>query len=156
MSIFKDVTTPTNAIADLWHYLRVRRQYKPLLFFMACLPPGILLFALHIDAKEKSLPPPPEVIYFKNWTLERSREEILADYKINAEKARIAAEKRKETFKAIGRASGMDVERIEAEALAEKAADEKAAAEKAAKEKKQPEPKQAEIVNGKNPSSGSK
>ncbi|MEP3733511.1 MAG: hypothetical protein ABJN02_16390, partial [Lentilitoribacter sp.] len=65
---------------------------------------------------------PQEVIYVENWTNERTDEEILKDrWEVQCLKDKYE-EKRRESVKALGRMSGMDVEEIEREAKAKRIA----------------------------------
>ena len=114
---------PTGAIAD---FLAVWRAQGPIARFVvlgaACLPTMFLILGMMGDLAVLNRPPPPEVIYVESWRLDRSREEILAD---QAERQRLRAIRQEEVrqrYKALGRASGMDVDAIEREAKSEKAA----------------------------------
>lgn len=77
--------------------------------------------------------PPPKVTYITSWKADRSDEEIVASNIANqkvkdileAEQA-VREEKVKDIYRALGRVSGMDVEKIEREAKAEREAEEKA------------------------------
>ena len=77
--------------------------------------------------------PPPKVTYITSWEAGRSDEEIIASNIQNqkvkdileAEQAE-RDEQVKDVYRALGRASGMDVEKIERDAQAEREAEEKA------------------------------
>lgn len=128
MSFFKDVSFKA-AGNDLVGYLLADRQYNGFLWAAACLPPLLIVATFYFDAIKKSTPPEPGVFYFESWPATRSLEDVKRDAVIrHAEKRRIL-EERRQAYKALGRASGMDVERIEREAAAKKkAADRKAEA----------------------------
>ena len=135
-SLKKGAVGPTGAIAD---FLAVWRSQGPIARFVvlgaACLPTMFLILGMMGDLAVLNRPPPPEVIYVESWRLDRSREEILAD---QAERQRLRAIRQEEVrqrYKALGRASGMDVEAIEREAAAEKAALEAAKARQAKTDK---------------------
>jgi hypothetical protein len=79
-------------------------------------------------------PPPPTVTIIKSWRADRSLEEIRrTNLENQREKERLAAEQAKRDedvrniYKALGRASGMDVDAIEKQAAADRAAEEAAA-----------------------------
>lgn len=95
----------------------------------ACVPTAIIIYTFYLDSFEKSKPLPPSVTYFESWPATRSLEESKAAI---AERQKLKDEmmrREREAYKAFGRAVGMDVDRIEAEAKAEQAA--KIAADKA-------------------------
>ncbi len=88
--------------------------------------------------------PPPEVTYITSWRADRSdaeiRESNLRNQKLKelfaAEQAE-RDEKVKEIYRTLGKMSGMDTEKIEAEAAAERAAEEKAFMERMARQQEQ-------------------
>ncbi len=128
MSFFRDAS-PKGAFSDLVEFLRTPRQHRWLLALLACAPPGIIALLFNLDLLEVSKPGPPEVIYVESWQSDRSVEEIIAS-NLERQKIKDAQEARaREAYKAIGRATGMDVDRIEREA---QEAREKRAAEAAA------------------------
>lgn len=118
---FLSQVSPRKAYADLRYFLSQEQPFKLLFLSLALVPAIGLVAALIIDGKNKSAPPPPEVIYIESWGLDRSMEQILSD----REERRIVREARdarvKENYKALGRAVGMNVEEIEAEAKAARA-----------------------------------
>lgn len=129
MSFFKDVSF-AGAGADLIAFLRIRRQHRWLLALLACAPPAFIIMLFHLDVLQVSMPGPPEVIYVESWPANRSIKEIVAS-NLARQKVRDEQEaKIREAYKALGRASGMDVDRIEREAEESRA--KKAAAAKAA------------------------
>ena len=104
----------------------------------ACMPAALIIGGIIQDVAKKSVPPPPEIIYVESWRLDRSLEETLADQKERQKLREIKEAEVRERYKAIGRASGMDVDKIEreakADAAARKAAEAKAEAKKLAAE----------------------
>ena len=128
MAFFKDVSF-RSAGSDLMGFLRTSGSHSPWLFLAACVPTAIIMYTFYTDAMEKATPPPREIIYVESWpatrTIEESKAAIAERQKLKDEM--IAREK--EAYKAFGRAVGMDVDRIEREAIAERAA-QKAAPEK--------------------------
>jgi hypothetical protein len=131
MSIFRNVSF-AGAGADLIAFLRTPRQHRWLLVVLACLPPAFIVMLFNTDLLQASQPGPPEVTYIESWPASRSLEEIKAS-NVERQKLEDAAEARaREAYKALGRASGMDVDRIEREAEAARAERAKAAAAAAA------------------------
>ena len=135
MSFFRDVSFKA-AGSDLVSYLFAERQYNGLLWIAACLPPMLIVATFYLDATRKSTPPDPGVFYFESWPLTRSMEDIKRDAAIRGAEKRRILEERRQAYKALGRASGMDVEKIEREAAAKKIADERAASAKAKEDAK--------------------
>lgn len=128
-SLRQGAVSPSSAIGDLvdvWRGQSVTQRFW--LLTAACVPVGLIIGGIIQDVARKSVPPPPEVIYVENWRLDRSMEEILADQKERQRLRDIRNAEVRERYKALGRASGMDVDKIEREAKAEAAAK---AAEKA-------------------------
>jgi len=90
---------------------------------------------------------PPEVTYITSWRADRSiaeiRESNLRNQKIKdllaAEQA-VSDEKVKGIYRSLGKMSGMDTEKIEAEAAAERAAEEKAFLERMARQQEKTKP----------------
>ncbi len=84
---------------------------------------------------------PPEVTYISSWKADRSDAEIaksnLRNQKIKEQlksEQAVRDAKVKGIYRTLGKASGMDTERIEAEAAAEKAAEDKAFRERMARQ----------------------
>jgi hypothetical protein len=128
MSFFRDVSFK-GAGSDLITFLRTPREHRWLLAVLAAAPPLMIVYMFNSDILERTKPGPPEIIYIESWPADRSIAEII---KSNEERQKVedAQEARlREAYKALGRASGMDVDRIEREAEAERAAKAKAAAE---------------------------
>lgn len=125
MSFFQDVSFK-NAGGDLFTYLRRKRRHNWLFWLAACIPPAIVVFMFQMDVTNKSVPPPPPPIYFESWPADRPLEETLrVQAELKAKRDKIAAEKR-EAYRALGRATGLDVDRLEREGKAELAEREKA------------------------------
>ena len=120
MSFFRDVSF-RNAGSDLVGFLRARERHSLPLLLAACVPTAIIIYTFYLDAMEKAKPPPPSVTYFESWPATRTIEESKAAI---AERQKLKDKmllRQKEAYKAFGRAVGMDVDRIEREALAEQA-----------------------------------
>jgi hypothetical protein len=96
---------------------------------------AIPLFAVYLLSQERHLIPPerPTIDYITSFAPDRSDAEIIASNLENqqrkeAEEARIAAlqEEAKEAYRALGEATGVDVEAMEREIAEEKAREEAA------------------------------
>jgi hypothetical protein len=127
MSIFRDVSLKGSG-SDLIAFLRTPREHRWLLALLASAPPLMIVGMFNSDILERTKPGPPEIIYIESWPADRSIAEII---KSNEARQKIEDEqqaKMREAYKALGRASGMDVDRIEREAEAARAAKAKAAA----------------------------
>lgn len=136
-SLRQGAVSPSSAIGDLidvWRGQTVKQRFWLLL--AACMPAALIIGGIIQDVARKSVPPPPEVIYVESWRLDRSMEDILADQKERQKLREIKEAEVRERYKALGRASGMDVDKIEREAKADaakrKAAEVKAEAKKSA------------------------
>jgi hypothetical protein len=121
MSYFKDIS-PRRAVADLVAFVRADRPYKWFLMIAACVPPALIYATIAMDFKALNVGPPPTVTYFESWPADRSIEESKAAIAERQILKDAMLEQQRQRYKALGRASGMDVERIEREAFAKKTA----------------------------------
>ncbi|MDE2302746.1 MAG: hypothetical protein KGK11_09330 [Sphingomonadales bacterium] len=129
---------PGDAIADFVAVWRSagRLRWR---FLAAAIAVTAALFSLIVRDEHRIEPRPPHIDYITSWHAGRSEAEIRASNARNqqrkealaAEQAR-ADEELRNIYKAIGRASGMDVDAIEREAKADQAASAAAAAHGAA------------------------
>lgn len=135
MRILPSRFNPIGGFADFWNEIRRPQPYRWPILFVSTLPvAGMLWWGANSTVYGE--PERPTIDYITTLDPARSEAEIMAENRANqelkdlraAEEARIAKEKR-ELYKALGRATGMDVEEIERKAEAERAA-EKAAADK--------------------------
>jgi hypothetical protein len=135
MSIFRDAS-PRKAGSELLAVLMEKRADRVPLLLAACLPPTAIFFMVAQDVHDRGQKPRNEITYFESWPATRSREESLsANVERQKRKDAMMASQR-EAYKALGRAAGMDVEKMEAEALEAKAkrkADQAVAIEKSLK-----------------------
>ena len=130
---------PVPGFADLWNELRRPRPYRWPILGLSVLPVALILYWA-VSQVEYKAPERPTIDYITTFDPARTDEEIIASNLANqevkelreAEEARIAGRKR-EMYKALGAAAGMDVEEIERKAEASRAA------EKAAEEKRRAE-----------------
>lgn len=135
MRILPSRFNPANGIADFWNEVRRPQPYRWPILFVSILPAAGMIW-WGANSTQYGEPERPTIEYITTLDPARTDAEIEAEIRANqeikdlraAEEARIAEEKR-ELYKSLGRAAGMDVEEIERKAEAERAA-EKAAAEK--------------------------
>ncbi|MET0180614.1 MAG: hypothetical protein ABW194_09070 [Novosphingobium sp.] len=107
------------------------------------------VFSVMFQEGARGLPRPPEITYIESWELGRSDAEIIAG-NIAATAARkereaqraASAERVRQMYKALGRASGMDVDAIERRTQAENATE---ARKRAEAEAKLPKPRIAPV-----------
>ena len=118
---------PAEGVGDFWAYIRRPQPYRWTILGVSLLLTGTLLFWVF---QEKYYLPPerPEITYVTTFAPGRTDAEIIASNRRNQErKETLAAEQaerdelRREIYRTLGRATGMDVERIEREAAAERA-----------------------------------
>ncbi|WP_435418538.1 hypothetical protein WAB17_02905 [Parerythrobacter aurantius] len=124
---------PSGGIADFWNEFRKPTPYRwPILLTSLAIP----LTSLYLISQERHLIPPerPTIDYITSFEPGRSDSEIVASNIENqkrkeAEQARIAAleEEAKDAYRALGRATGVDVDAMEREIAEEKAREEAAA-----------------------------
>ncbi len=113
---------PKEGVADFWSEFRRPNPYRwPILFVSMMITGGLMLWIT--QDKVVGPPVPYEVDYITSFEEGRTEQEILAENEANQrrkdELARILAEReerKKELYRALGRAAGMDVEKIEREA----------------------------------------
>lgn len=126
---------PVGGIADFWHEFRRPNPYRWPILVISCLMTGALIWLFTRD--RVYLPPePPKVTFINTFPEGRSLAEIRASNLANQrEKERREAEQAareeaaRDAYRALGRASGMDVDAMERQIAADKAREE--AAEKA-------------------------
>ncbi len=121
-SLRQGAVNPKSAIGDLidvWRGQTVTQRFW--LLTAACMPAALIIGGIIQDVARKSVPPPPEIIYVESWRLDRPMEQILAEQKERQRLRAIRQAEVRERYKAIGRASGMDVDAIEREAKADEA-----------------------------------
>lgn len=128
---------PAGGIADFWNEIRRPTPYRWPVLGASLLCTFTLLFWV---TKERVLvpPEPPKVSFISTFEAGRSDAEIAASNRANQlRKVRLAAEQAKrdeevkEMYRALGRATGIDVDAMERKIAAEKAAAAAAAAAKA-------------------------
>jgi len=120
---------PKPAAADFWSEFSKPQPYRIPILLASCAATGLLIYSF---TQEKVVLPPerPEVTYITTFAPGRTDDEIRAANLANQERQdaiaeRIAAreERKRELYRALGRASGMDVEAMEAEIAEQEAAE---------------------------------
>ena len=129
---------PTGGIADFWHEIRRPTPYRWPILGLSLLCSFALLFWV---TKERVLvpPEPPKVSFISTFAEGRTDAEIVASNLENqkrkerreAEQARREGEA-KAAYRALGRATGLDVDAMERKIAADKAAEEAAKAKASA------------------------
>ncbi|HSM52831.1 MAG TPA: hypothetical protein VK839_01465 [Erythrobacter sp.] len=125
---------PGPGLADFWDYLRRPQPYRLPILIASTLPALAILVWAGSEARTRA-PERPKVTYISTLAADRSDEEIMAENlanqekqdKLRAERAVIEARKR-ELYRTLGSATGIDVETMEREAVAERAREEAAKA----------------------------
>ena len=119
---------PKAGITDFWSEFRRPNPYRwPILAVSGCMSFGLFWLIGH---QELSGPPArPDVTYISTFAEGRSDEEIVAENLVNqAEQdelraaAEARAERRREIYRTLGRATGVDVDAMEADMAAQDAA----------------------------------
>lgn len=136
---YLDKFNPAGGIADFWHEFRRPNPYRWPILLISFLITGSIL-SMIIWEKVRIPPERPKVTYITSFAPGRTDAEIaasnLANQKLQderraAEEARL--ERQRDAYRALGRATGMDVEAIDKRVARERAA------EKAAEEAKRRE-----------------
>lgn len=137
MAFWRNVS-PRGAIGDLINEWRQPNPYRWQILGVS-VAATFALMALAIPESQRAEPRPPEVTYITTFDPNRTEAEIVAsnvaNQKVKDEVARreaANAEYRKEAAKALGRATGIDIDAMEADIERRKAAEEAAAAAKQA------------------------
>lgn len=130
---------PAPALADFWSEFTKPQPYRWLILLASVLPVGVILYW----AQGQSVvgpPARPEVTYISTFAPDRTDEEIRASNIANQErKDALAAqqaelaERKKQMYRDLGRATGIDVDAMERQ-IEEERAREAAAAEQAERE----------------------
>lgn len=125
---------PAPGFADFWNEIRRPRPYRWAFLTVSVLPVLAILYWA-VSQVEYKAPERPQIDYITSFEPERTEAEIIASNRANQEvkELRKAAEeniatRKRDMYKALGAAAGMDVEAIERKAQAERAAKEAAEA----------------------------
>ncbi len=132
-SLSKSRFNPVPGIADFWNEFKKPQPYRWVILLASSIPVIIIIF--WAAGQGVTAPPErPEVTWITSFAPDRSDEEIMASNIANQErKDAIAAElerraeEKRQMYRELGRATGIDVDAMEAEIEAERAAEEAAA-----------------------------
>lgn len=124
---------PVGGASDFWNEFRKPQPYRvPILLVSVAIP----LFGVYLLTGERYMIPleRPEVTFITSYAPGRSDAEIMASNVANQERKEAEAayraeleEQAREGYRALGRATGLDVDEMEREALAEQRREEAAA-----------------------------
>lgn len=124
---------PVGGVSDFWNEFRKPQPYRvPILLVSAAIP----LFGLYLLTGERYMIPleRPDVTYITSYAPGRSDAEILASNIANQERKEAEAayraqleEQARDGYRALGRATGLDVDEMEREARAEQQREDAAA-----------------------------
>jgi len=129
---------PATGLADFWNEIRRPQPYRLPILGLSVLPVALILYWA-VGTTVYKEPERPRITYITTFDPTRSDAEIIASNAANqeikdlraAEEARIA-ERKRDMYKALGAAAGMDVDAIERKAEAERTAEEAAEAKRRA------------------------
>lgn len=123
---------PKTGVVDFWHEFRKPNPLRWPILAISMIPVAVIFWWLTSETVYKD-PARPDVVYITTYDENRSDDEIMASNLENqevkdlreAEEERLAQRKR-DLYKALGAAAGMDVDTIAAEADARRAEEEAA------------------------------
>jgi hypothetical protein len=123
---------PTPGVLDFWNEVRKPNRYRWPILVASCAPFAVIFWWLSSETVYKD-PARPQITYITTFDPDRTDEEIMASNRANQEvkDLREAAqedleERKRELYKALGAAAGMDVEEIERRGAEARAAEEAA------------------------------
>ena len=123
---------PKPGILDFWHYIRKPVPYRWPIMLASTLPFAVVLYWLSTE-KVYTDPERPTITYITTFAPDRSDEEIMASNIENQELQDLReeydeelAQRKRDLYKALGAAAGMDVEEIERRGDQERAQEEAA------------------------------
>ncbi|MCK0129315.1 hypothetical protein [Erythrobacter sp. F6033] len=129
---------PKTGIVDFWHEFRKPNPLRVPILIASTMPLVLMYYWVTSETVYKT-PDRPQVTYITTYDPDRSDAEIIASNEENQEVKELReareeeiAQRKRDLYKALGAAAGMDVEQIEAEADARRAAEEAAEAERRA------------------------
>ena len=110
---------PTSGIVDFWHEFRKPNPFRAPILLASMAPFGLIFWWLSGETVYKA-PERPQITYISTFDPDRTDEEIIASNIANQEvkdlreaDAERRAERKRELYKALGAAAGMDVEEID-------------------------------------------
>jgi len=123
---------PAPGVKDFWNEFRKPNRYRVPFLILSAAPFAVIFLWLSGETVYKT-PDRPKIEYITTFDPNRSDQEIIASNRANQEvkelrEARDArlAQRKRDLYKALGAATGMDVDEIERRADAERAAEEAA------------------------------
>ena len=129
MSFLKRLN-PTEGVVDFWSEFRKPNPYRWRILGASTLITGAIIYSV-AGEKNYAAPRKPEVTWITTFAPDRSDEEIvagnIANQKLKDERAaqlREIEERKKDMYRELGRATGIDVDKMEADIAAKKAAEE--------------------------------
>lgn len=132
--------SPVGALEDLLAYWRQPTPYRWQILGVS-VAMTFTLMVLFIPESQRVEPRRPDVTYISTFAADRSDDEIIASNIANQKRqdvlraeAEARAERKREAYKALGRASGFDVEAMERQIERDRIAEEAAAATRARRE----------------------
>ncbi|WP_337660919.1 hypothetical protein [Erythrobacter sp. Alg231-14] len=127
---------PAPGIMDFWNEFRKPNPYRLPILIASAAPFALIFYALGWETFYVD-PARPQIDYITTFDPDRTDEEIIASNIENQEVKDLReerdaelAQRKRDLYKALGAAAGMDVEEIERRADAERAAEEAAALER--------------------------
>lgn len=123
---------PKTGFVDFWHEFRKPNPLRWPILIVSMVPVGVIFLWLSSETVYKD-PARPDVVYITTYDPDRTDDEIIASNIENqevkdlreAERERLA-ERKRDLYKALGAAAGMDVDKIAEEADARRAEEEAA------------------------------
>lgn len=132
--------SPAGALEDLLSYWRQPTPYRWQILG-ASVALTFTLMVLFIPESQRAEPKRPDVTYITTFSPDRTDEEIAASNRENQQRQDrlqaerdARAERKKDAYRALGRASGFDVDAMEEQIERDRAAEEAATAARAARE----------------------
>lgn len=132
MSFWRQIS-PRRAVTDFAHEWRQPNPYRWRILGVSVAATFALMMIL-LPESQRIEPRPPKVTWITTFAEGRSDDDIVASNRANQERkdklaaeAAERAERRKEAYKALGRATGVDVDSMEANIDRDRAAEEAAA-----------------------------
>lgn len=123
---------PKPGIMDFWNEFRKPNPHRWPILMVSCIPLLVIFYWLSNETVY-SEPEKPDVTYIESFAPDRTDEEIIASNIANQEvidlreaEAERRAQRKRDLYKALGAAAGMDVDEIERRADAERAEEEAA------------------------------
>ena len=120
---------PKPGVLDFWNEFRKPNPYRLPILIVSMAPVAVLMYFL-AGEREYTTPEAPEITYITSFAPDRSDDEIMASNLENQEVKELREayqaqleERSREAYKALGAATGMDVEEIERQGEANRAAE---------------------------------